>query len=446
VVTRTGAIFQTTDGGRSFTDTGVRNSNAVDYASAARAVSVGFGGQTQISDNGGTTFSQLGARMEGVQGLTGARATSSGVAYAFGDSGALARTTDGGETWGEIGLPTDQAVLDVWFATTSIGYAVDNGGALFRTENEGASWSILDTGTTRVPSGVYAPDATSVFLVGGPRGVLRSDDSGETFERHTHRVIRNRSLLEADDAGSAVVFWGPRVIAVSTNDGDTWRQIPRPTARSEVRDVDFVSPRIGYVLETDGRLYFTRNRGRRWTELVGAGYGDGTRLAFGNRRFGWLVVGSTHPNVLHTTDGGRSWVPQVLSADRVFGIAAAGSQTGFAALGNPGRILFTQRGGRAGARSTLTLSTKDRIVRRGRRIVIHGRLSPADGGEDVEVRVRRLNGRGWSEIDVSPSRNGRFSFKRRIQRPMVFVGQWEGDPNSDGDGTRPLIVRVGGRG
>jgi photosystem II stability/assembly factor-like uncharacterized protein len=445
VTTRTGALFQTTDGGRSFTDTGVRNANAVAYASASRAVSVGFGGQTQISDDGGASFTQLGARIEGVQTLTGVRATSTGVAYALGDSGTLARTSDGGESWVEIGVPTDELLQDVWFATAEVGYALDIGGALFRTENAGASWSILDTGTTQAARGLYAPDATNVFLI-GPRGVLRSDDSGETFERHTDRVIRNRTLHGADDAGSGVVFWGPRVIAVSTNDGGRWRSVPRPTARAEVRHVDFITSRVGYVLDTDGRVYFTRNRGRSWNELIGVGYAIGTRLAFGNRQNGWLVVGTRHPNVLHTADGGRSWTPQVLSSEPVLGIAAAGSQTGFATLGNPGRILFTQRGGNAGANSRLTLSTDDRTVPRGRKIVINGRLSPADGGEDVEVRVRRLTGRGWSEIDVTPNRNGRFSFERRIRRPMIFVGQWEGDPNSNGDGSPPLIVRVGGRG
>jgi photosystem II stability/assembly factor-like uncharacterized protein len=443
VVTRTGAIFHTTDGGRSFTDTGARDASAVDYAAAARAVAVGFGGKTQVSDDGGATFSQLGARIEGVQSLTGVRASSTGFAYAFGDGGALARTTDGGESWVGIGLPTDIGVADVWFATASVGYALDGGGALFRTENEGTSWSILETETNRAPRGVYAPDARHVFLV-GPRGVLRSGDSGETFERHTHRVIRNRTLDGADDAGSDVVFWGPRVIAVSTNEGDTWRKVRRPTARAEVRHVDFVSSRVGYALDTDGRVYFTRNRGRRWTELIGVGYADGQRLAFGNRRNGWLDVGSTHPNVLRTTDGGRSWSPQVLADEPVIGIAAAGSRTGFATLANPGRILFTQRGGAAGSASRLTLRTRDRTVPRGTKIVIKGRLSPADGGEDVEVRVRRLNGRSWREIDVTPNRSGRFSFKRRIRTPMVFVGQWEGDPGSDGDGTPPLVVRVGG--
>jgi photosystem II stability/assembly factor-like uncharacterized protein len=444
VVTRTSAVFQTTDGGRSFTDTGVRNANAVDYSSAARAVSVGFAGETQISDDGGATFARLGARIEGSGNLTGVRAASTGVAYAFGDSGTLARTSDGGESWAEIGVPTDEFLSDAWFATASVGYAIDDGGALFRTENAGASWSILETDTDRAPRALYAPDATHVFLV-GPRGVLRSDDSGETFERHTHRVIRNRTLDGADDAGSDVVFWGPRIIAVSTNEGDTWRQVRRPTARAEVRHVDFVSSRIGYALDTDGRVYFTRNRGRSWTELVGVGYSNGESLAFGNRQNGWLDIGSTHPTVLHTTDGGRSWTPQVLSDEPVLGIAAAGSRTGFAALANPGRLLFTQTGGDAGEDSTLRLSTRKRIVPRGKRIKVNGRLSPADGGEDVEVRVRRLNGRSWREIDVTPNSRGRFSFKRRIRTPMVFVAQWEGDPGSNGDGSGPLIVRVGGR-
>ncbi len=434
-------LYRTADGGRSFTGIGLPPVLASDFASATRAVALGPGGATYLSNDGGASFSQLGSRIEAGT-LHRVRATSASVAHAIGDGGTLVRTEDGGESWENVGVPTGNIVFDVWFPSASVGYALDHSGALFRTENGGGSWSILDTGTNNSAVGVFAPDASHVFLI-GPRGVRRSNDGGETFERHTQRVIRNRTLNEADDAGGAVVFYGPRVIALSTNDGDTWRHIDRPT-RSEITHVDFLSARVGYVLEDSGRIQFTEDRGRSWTELIGVGYANGRRLAFGDRRHGWLDIGASHPTMLRTNDGGKTWTPQVLAGRPGLGLAAAGAQTGFATLEGSTKVLFTDNGGEHGAASRLRLSTPDRTVPPGTKIEVKGRLSPAEGGEDVEVRVRKLNGRGWREIDVTPKRSGKFSFERRIRRPTVFVAQWEGDPDSDGDGSRPLVVNVGG--
>ncbi len=289
VVTASGnAVYRTADGGSSFTNTGITNGQAVDYASSTRAVVVGFRGATHVSDDGGASFRPLGALISSAITLGKVRATSASVAHAVGSRGALARTVDGGDTWNNVGVATSGGVVDAWFPNASVGYAFDDLGGLFRTNNGGSTWSILETGTDTLPQGIFAPDADRVFLI-GPRGVLRSTDGGETFERHTDRVIRNRTLAEADKAGSDVVFYGPRVIALSMNDGRAWREIPRPTQRSEVLHVDFVSSQVGYVLATDGRIYFTRNRGETWTEVIGAGYANGRRLAFGDRRHGWLM-------------------------------------------------------------------------------------------------------------------------------------------------------------
>lgn len=435
-------VYRTADGGRSFTDAGVNSASETDFASATRAVTVGFAGETNVSNDGGASFSPVGSRLASIGSvLTRVRATSTSVAHAFGDeAGTLVRTVDGGESWVDVGVPTASGLRDAWFPTASVGYALDTDGGLFRTENGGGSWSILDSGAAN-PVGVYAPDASHVYVI-GLRGVVRSNDSGETFERHTHRVVRNRTLYEADQAGSAVVFWGPRVIALSTNRGDTFQHINRPT-RAEIVHVDFISPRAGYVLERGGRVQFTSDRGRSWTELL-TGYSNGRRLAFATRRNGWLSLGSTHPGVLRTNDGGKTWTPQILGAEHTLGIAAAGSQTGFATLSGFAKALFTRSGGRAGAGSALRLSTPDRTVRSGQKIEIRGRLSPADGAEDVEVRVRGLRSRRWVEVDVTPNRAGKFSFERRIRRATVFVAQWEGDPDSNGDGSRPLVVQVGG--
>jgi photosystem II stability/assembly factor-like uncharacterized protein len=385
----------------------------------------------------------VGARLDDVPTFSRVRATSASVAHATGWVGGLARTVDGGETWESVGVATSDDVVDVSFPNASVGYAADFAGGLFRTENGGSSWSILETTASERPNAIYAPNQSDVFLI-GPRGVLRSDDSGETFERHGHRVIRNRTLTEVDKAGSAVIFFGPRVVAVSTNDGDTWRRIPRPTKRSEVASADFISARVGYVLETDGRLYFTRNAGERWRELVGTGRVRAGLLAFGDRRHGWLALGQSPGSALRTTDGGRSWKPQILGSGVVASIAAVGEGTGFALVSGAGAgdILFTQDGGDAGRATTLTLSTKRRRLAGPERIKVRGRLQPARGGEDIVVWVRRLNGRRWRALQETASANGRFSFERRVRRSTVFVAQWAGDPVSDGDGSRPLVVQV----
>ena len=423
----TGSIFRTTDGGVTFTDTGA-DQIAVDFASATRAVAVGLGGHTEISDDAGATFSTLGSRAASGVALTKVRALSTDVAYAVGGTGALVRTIDGGETWTNIGVPTGADVRDAWFVNQELGYALDVDGGLFRTENGGTSWSILETDADAAPVAVFAPDPANVFLI-GPRGVLRSNDSGLSFERHTHAVIRNRTLVDADQAGSSAVFYGPRVIAVSTNDGDTWRRIPRPTSRNEVVDVDFVTSRAGYVLETDGRVWFTKNRGKSWVERVATGHRDGREIAFGDRRNGWLMLNTT--SVFRTTDGGQSWTPQLLGSAPLSGLAASGARTGFAlteTFGAPG-ILFTQAGGEAGVASTLRLSTPDRTLTKRQKIEVRGRLSPATGDEQVDLLVRRLKGGRWRSIAMNVNQQGRFVFEQRIRRSTVFVAQWAGDAN-----------------
>ena len=172
------------------------------------------------------------------------------------------------------------------------------------------------------------------------------------------------------------------------------------------------------MLETDGRLYFTRNAGRRWKELVGTGRLRAEMLAFGDRRHGWISLTGFPGSVLRTADGGRSWKPQILGPGAVVSIASEGEGTGFAVTGgiDSSELLFTQDGGDAGRATALTLSTARRRLPRAQRIEVRGRLQPARGGEQVVVWVRRLDGTRWRALEETVSANGRFSIERRMRR------------------------------
>src|SRR5262249_54127857 len=151
-------LVRTTDGGDT-ANTVTPSTNpvfAVGFASATRAVAVGARGATVVSDSGGSTWSPVGGRVSG-SGYHGVHAQSALAAQAGGDNGTIARTTDGGQSWFTVGVPTSNAIRSSSFPTASAGYALDDGGGAFKTNHGRASRAVLHPGTTPHPAADSAP-------------------------------------------------------------------------------------------------------------------------------------------------------------------------------------------------------------------------------------------------------------------------------------------------
>lgn len=435
-------LLRTTDGG----DTGAsvtpstRKVFAADFASDTRAVAVGAGGTTVVSDTAGATFDPIGGRLPGAFGRL--RATSASTAYSAGRDGRIARTTDGGRSWSTIGVSTAADLVDVSFPSTQVGFALDSSGTALRTDNGGATFRILNTGSAGRANALLAPDPRRVLLI-GPRGIRRSTNGGEQFAVIRSAAVRRRPLFDVDRAGRAIFAYGARTLAVSVNGGARWKRLPLP--RGAVREIDFTSGRVGFLLQRNGRLYSTRNRGRRWTEIMSVGSSTASNIAFGDARHGFidgLVTGPAGGGALHTSDGGRSWQPQLITQGLLADLDAFGPRAGFAlADGGDSPLFGTDSGGEAGRRSRLSLESSARTVRRGKRVRVSGRLRPASGGEFVVVSMR--SGNRWARRPVRVASNGAFSSMWRIRRPSYFVAQWSGDDARRGDGTAALDVRIG---
>lgn len=426
---------------------------AAAFASPTRVSAVGASGATVVSDDAGTTFSAIGRRLSGSYSSIRPSAAR-GRAYATGNVGAFAKTTDGGKSWVRGSVPTAADLLDVSFPSADVGYALDDGGGLFRTANGGATWKTLGTGSTSIASAVLAPSADIVLAV-GPRSLRRSTDGGETFTQLRDRAVARQGLRGAmATRGGAIFVWGADAIARSRDGGRTWTALAKPGAtrrarkRLLIRQVAFSSATTGLLRDVQGRIWRTTNAARSWTVLTSVGSSGATGMAVSSDRSAYLVIerfGNENGGyLLHTTDTGATWQPQFVVNDtiRSAGIAAPAGGIDYLLAGTSS-LLTSTSGGSEGDRSTLTLSTRRRALTKPARVTISGRLRPAGANARVTVSALAPGGTRWTSQTVDVAANGAFVASWRVTRGTTqFVAQWTGDFTAAGAGSRALAVTV----
>ena len=459
MATGTNQVVRTVDGGT--TGTLVAPSQApifaAGFASPTRVAALGGAGTTAISDDVAVTFAPVGGSLPGA--YTAMVAGPSGVAFAPGAKGSLAKTTDGGASWvrGNVSTPND--VIDVSFPSASDGFALDNGGGLFRTTDGGATWRALDTGTTARPAAVES-SSSKVVLIAGPRGLRRSTDAGDTFSTVSGAV--NKSLLtDIDSAGSARFAFGPQDLWRSTDKGKTFKSVRKPgkyvtrngkkVNTKGIRHVDFATAKSGYLLDTNGVLYGTTNGGESWTTLLATGNSTGYGMAFSSASRGYLIISRFGDDrggfLLRTTDSGKTWTPEFVVSSQINaqGVAAGDGGTDYL-LGGASSFLYTKAGGLTGASSKLSVTTKTKKFKKVPKgtITVTGKLQPTQGADRVTVSYLKPGGTSWKSQTVKVAANGAYTTSWRLAKGSnTFVAQWAGNFKNAGRGTKPLTVKVG---
>jgi photosystem II stability/assembly factor-like uncharacterized protein len=459
----TNMLVRTTDGGATGTlvSPSSQNLHSVAFSTAGNAVAVGDAGATVLSADGGATFPtsiahRLGATLAPVIRL-GASAQD---AYVPGHAGQIAATTNGGASWGLLRVPTSSNLLDVAFPSTTVGYAVNEAGTVYRTANGGIGWSILNSGGGGAPSALLAPSEGTVVLV-GPTGLRRSTNSGASFASVSGSVVlgkkkgrvRRRRLSAfplfsgAQTVGSAMLAWGDEAIE-SLDGGAHWKLIPRPLKNGNIESLSFVSASTGYVVSLQ-RLFFTRNAGHTWKEISSMGHegvgGQGT-LSFSSAADGYALYAGGVNELLRTSDGGRTWTPEVLP--RKVEAVAAGGAVDYVVGGSA--LFDTTTGGLNPTSSKVTLSiigprklTHRKLHRARGRVKLKGLLSPAQGGEQLTVSYRAPGRAVWHRRTVTVASSGAFTLTvTGISATTVFVAQWSGEGPVAGAGTPGVELRV----
>jgi photosystem II stability/assembly factor-like uncharacterized protein len=458
-------LVRTADGG--ITGSLVSASEAsllsVAFSTPSNVVAVGEYGATVLSSNGGASFPTVISHNLG-RGLLGLirLGESPFDAYVPWPSGEIAATTNGGSTWSLLRVPTGESIEDVAFPTTTVGYALDSGGDVFGTTDGGLRWSILSASGTPAVS-LLAPSLETVLLI-GPRGIRRSTDGGQRFQkvqghvvdssRHHRRRVYQLAGFDlsrgGEVAGGAVFAFGEDVLE-STDGGRTWKLIQRPLTRHKVTAIAFVNATTGYVA-SDNRLFFTSTAGRRWNEIESVnatGVSSIGRISFSSPSTGYIVgeFNGQEVTVQRTEDGGRTWTPEV--ASYALSSVTAGGAVDYGE-GAPITSLFeTDDGGLSPQRSSITLSiagpsrlTERELRHRKGRVQLSGRISPALGGEPVEVQW--VTGEGaWRFKNVLSTSSGSFALTvPAIAGTTDFIAQWTGNDVFSGAGTPAVRLTV----
>jgi photosystem II stability/assembly factor-like uncharacterized protein len=457
ISTGTDSLILTNDGG--LTGSVVTPTNqtlsSVAFTTGTGVVAVGGAGTIVLSANGGvqfpTTISGGPGVPPNVSTIEPLVAGAPRTAYLLGTDGQLDATTNGGADWALKQTPTNADIVAGTFPTTATGYVTTGDRVLRKTTDGGNSWSSLDATVTNRTL-LAATSAKTVMLV-GPRGIRRSTNGGQTFVKVAGQVqlahgrrgaaVGSLSLTDAAVHGSTTFVWGLDRAYESTDQGVSWRAIALPR-KTKIRKLSFVSPTTGYALDATGDVLFTTNRGTTWRKLANVGTTEIADISFSSARRGLIALSLTNDleiNVLTTTNGGKTWQPQVIDGSGtglVLSTPTVGYFASSAPAADPYRALFTTTNGGASPNpSQLTLSlgtarlTAKALRKRHGQVTLRGRLSPVTSpGERLLLSYRSRQTGNWTSRTITVASNGAFQATvSKLKTTTDFV------VDSAGDGT-----------
>jgi photosystem II stability/assembly factor-like uncharacterized protein len=448
----------------------------VAFSTGSNVVGVGANGATVLSADGGLTFSNvissdLGFTLNsGGAGIVAGGAA--GSAYIPGTNGQIAATANDGASWGLLRAPTTNDVQDVAFPNTSTGFELESDGTLRTTSDGGVAWASQDTGVSSA-SALAATSTQNVLLI-GPRGVNRSTDGGSSFSRVTSKVVlaskpkrtttvAKLALTSSETVGDTVFAWGASGLFESTNGGGTWKLIPKPLPKGSLVSVSFVSASTGYAMDNSQRLFFTRNSGRKWTQLESVGYPSLASLSFSSASDGLVALGNSNLSndfnsidVLATTNGGKSWQPEVIDGEQAGSILATPGADYYDEAGQSNSdyalqegLFATTNGGLSPHSSTLSISigakklTAAKLRKAGNKVTVKGKLSPVTSvGEQVLVTYHAV-GKSWHRQLVTVATDGDFTLVvHGIKATTDFFASAVGNGLYGGAGTPASVLTV----
>ncbi|MEX2116561.1 MAG: YCF48-related protein [Bacteroidota bacterium] len=232
--------------------------------------------------------------------------------WSWTNAGVILRTTDGGTSWSDASIqagPPYNYLFDVKFIDGTNGWAVTSGvpPVITRTTNGGDNWTFLNI-PSQLNNGYY--NLTTVFFCNPMVGFVTTDmgrifktaDGGSTWTSgYFDFQFRSINMICFVDTSRGFAI-GERPLLRSTNSGTSWFEDGRVQNGVAINFVDSVH---GWILMSQDSIAITEDGGDSWSLFFCDGAGDGQNsIAFYDTLKGWIA---SNDGISISSNGGRNW-------------------------------------------------------------------------------------------------------------------------------------------
>ncbi len=301
-------------------------------------------------------------------------------------------TVNGGTNWIQQDSGTDLTLNSVAASDDTHAWAVGStvnswGGddlAIFAT-TDGSTWAaqILPGTTGELNAVTFLPDGLHGWAVGMGGAIVATTDGGANWGLQTSGSTEDLYAVSFSSASNGWAVGNFGTILATANGGLSW-SAQRSGSSAYLTGVDFVDANHGwavgynygvfpFVIAEASEILATTNGGATW---IPQNWASGSWLydvAFSDASHGWAVGndqgGDGGGPILVTRNGGATWTRQAVAATSLYGLASSDANHAWA-VGKAGVIMATTDGG--GALPGLTKLTPT-AGKRGTTVVISGR-------------------------------------------------------------------------
>jgi len=266
-------------------------------------------------------------------------------------SGVIIHTVDAGEHWQDIEMGYSATLDDIAFIKSK-GWVVGDGGLILHTNNGGSIWLPQRSNTREHLHSINFVTPLIGWAVGDNGTILATYDGGISWRQQRAPCFENLYDVHFINTQEGYIAGDSGIILHTNNGGESWEIQYTGTdvafrALAVVKD-EYLSNDIwtkrenGWALGEKGAVYQLSPSGN-WSAYRGAPDIWFNTIYFFDDSYGWLA--GSHGSILHTDDGGASWMQQISGVrDWLNSVYFVSKQSGWV-VGENGLILHTDNSG-----------------------------------------------------------------------------------------------------